>query len=51
VHGFLTGPDTLARHDEAHARHPGTDPQQLARVRARYHGSFAYITAVLRNGE
>src|SRR6266481_2654097 len=24
---------------------------QLARVRARYHGSFAYITAVLRNGE
>jgi hypothetical protein len=24
---------------------------QLARVRARYHGSFAYITGVLRNGE
>jgi hypothetical protein len=24
---------------------------QLAKVRARYHGSFAYITGVLRNGE
>ncbi len=24
---------------------------QLDRVRARYHGSFAYITGVLRNGE
>jgi hypothetical protein len=24
---------------------------QLATVRARYHGSFAYITGVLRNGE
>ena len=50
----------------ARARHPGTDPQlnhlaaagsrreELAaagQVRARYHGSFAYITGVLRNGE
>src|ERR1700751_3920155 len=24
---------------------------QLARIRARYHGSFAYITGVLRTGE
>src|ERR1700751_5098692 len=24
---------------------------QLAKVRARYHGSFAYITGVLRNGQ
>ena len=24
---------------------------QLAKVRARYHGSFAYITGVLRDGE
>jgi hypothetical protein len=24
---------------------------QLAKVRARYHGSFAYITAMFRNGE
>ena len=24
---------------------------QLTKVRARYHGSFAYITGVLRNGE
>ena len=24
---------------------------QLVKVRARYHGSFAYITGVLRNGE
>jgi hypothetical protein len=24
---------------------------QLARIRARYHGSFAYITGVLRNGQ
>src|ERR1700747_1511718 len=24
---------------------------QLARVRARYHGSFAYITGVLRDGQ
>ena len=24
---------------------------QLAKVRARYHGSFAYIAGVLRNGE
>src|ERR1700748_3456507 len=24
---------------------------QLAKVRARYHGGFAYITGVLRNGE
>ena len=24
---------------------------QLARIRARYHGSFAYITGVLRDGE
>src|ERR1700729_703195 len=24
---------------------------QLAKVRARYHGSFAYIPGVLRNGE
>jgi hypothetical protein len=24
---------------------------QLAKVRARYHGPFAYITGVLRNGE
>ena len=24
---------------------------QLAKVRARYHGSFGYITGVLRNGE
>jgi hypothetical protein len=24
---------------------------QLAKVRTRYHGSFAYITGVLRNGE
>src|SRR6266576_6505902 len=24
---------------------------QLAKVRARYHGSFAHITGVLRNGE
>src|ERR1700751_4586604 len=24
---------------------------QLARIRARYHGSFAYIKGVLRNGE
>ena len=24
---------------------------QLAKVRARYHGNFAYITGVLRNGE
>jgi hypothetical protein len=26
-HEILTGPHTPARHDEAHARHPGIDPQ------------------------
>src|SRR5262249_29797732 len=31
--------------------HAETNWPQLARVRARYHGSFAYITAVLRDGE
>ena len=31
--------------------HAGTNWPQLAKVRARYHGSFAYITGVLRNGE
>jgi hypothetical protein len=49
-----------------HARHPGVHPQlhhravagprrenwpQLAKVQARYHGSFAYITGVLPGGE
>ncbi len=32
--------------DHAEANWP-----QLAKVRARYHGSFAYITGVLRDGE
>ena len=31
--------------------HAGKNWPQLAKVRARYHGSFAYITGVLRNGE
>jgi len=31
--------------------HAETNWPQLAKVRARYHGSFAYITGVLRNGE
>ena len=31
--------------------HTETNWPQLAKVRARYHGSFAYITGVLRNGE
>src|SRR5947199_10278286 len=31
--------------------HAGQNWPQLAKVRARYHGSFAYITGVLRNGE
>ena len=64
--GILTGPDTTARHDEAHARYPESTRNsitlrlldhaeknwpQLAKVRARYHGSFAYITGVLRDGQ
>ena len=31
--------------------HAGKNWPQLAKVRARYHGSFAYITGVLRNGQ
>src|SRR5579863_9712594 len=31
--------------------HAETNWPQLAKVRARYHGSFAYITGVLRNGQ
>ena len=31
--------------------HAETNWPQLAKVRARYHGSFACITGVLRNGE
>src|SRR5712671_3332432 len=31
--------------------HAGKNWPQLAKVRARYHGSFAYITGVLRDGE
>ena len=31
--------------------HAGKNWPQLAKVRARYHGSFAYITGVLRTGE
>ena len=31
--------------------HTETNWPQLAKVRARYHGSFAYITGVLRDGE
>ena len=31
--------------------HAETHRPQLAKVRARYHGSFACITGVLRNGE
>jgi hypothetical protein len=31
--------------------HAGKNWPQLAKVRARYHGSFACITGVLRNGE
>jgi hypothetical protein len=31
--------------------HAGKNWPQLAKVRARYHGSFAYITSVLRDGE
>src|SRR5947207_13778080 len=31
--------------------HAGTNWPQLAKVRARYRGSFAYITGVLRDGE
>jgi hypothetical protein len=31
--------------------HAETNWPQLAKVRVRYHGSFAYITGVLRNGE
>jgi hypothetical protein len=30
--------------------HAETNWPQLAKVRARYHGSFAYITGVLRDG-
>jgi len=65
-HGIITRPDATARHNEAHARHPGIHPQlltlrlldhaeknwpQLKKVQARYHGSFAYITGVLPGGE
>jgi hypothetical protein len=39
-------PVTLRPLDHAERNWP-----QLAKVRARYHGSFAYITGVLRNGE
>jgi hypothetical protein len=31
--------------------HAGKNRPQLAKVRARYHGSFACITGVLRDGE
>jgi hypothetical protein len=31
--------------------HAETNWPQLAKIRARYHGSFAYITGVLRDGE
>ena len=31
--------------------HAAKNWPQLAKVRARYHGSFAYITGVLRDGE
>jgi len=31
--------------------HAGKNWPQLARTRARYHGSFAYITGVLRDGK
>jgi hypothetical protein len=31
--------------------HAETNWPQLVKVRARYHGSFAYITGVLRDGE
>ncbi|HEU5390836.1 MAG TPA: hypothetical protein VFV73_33530 [Streptosporangiaceae bacterium] len=31
--------------------HAETNWPQLARIRARYHGSFAYITGVLRDGQ
>ena len=37
-------PITLRRLDHAEKNWP-----QLARIRARYHGSFAYITGVLRD--
>src|SRR5690349_8391494 len=65
-HGILTGLGTTARHD-GHVPaipestrssvivrlldHAETNWPQLAKVRARYHGSFAYITGVLRNGQ
>jgi len=63
---ILTGPDTLARLDQAHARHPGIDSQldYLAAARSRREElaaacqspgqiprSFAYITGVLGDGE
>jgi hypothetical protein len=37
---------TLRLLDHAERNRP-----QLAKIRARYHGSFAYITGVLRDGE
>ena len=65
-HGILTGPGTAGRQD-GHVPaipeptrssitvrlldHAERNWPQLAKVRARYHGSFAYITGVLRDGE
>src|SRR6516164_4375341 len=64
-HGSLTGPDTprgMMRHMPAIPEstrssiilrlldHAETNWPQLAKVRARYHGSFAYITGLLRYG-
>ena len=62
-----TGPGTTARHDGSTcppsrnrpaARspcgsldHAEKNWPQLAKVRARYHGSFAYVTGVLRDGQ
>ena len=66
-HVIITRPDAFARHNEAHARHPGIHPRrsiivrlldhaehnwpQLAKVQARYRSPFAYITGVLPDGQ
>ena len=65
-HGIITRPDAAARHNEAMPAIPESTRSsiilrlldhaernwpQLAKVQARYHGSFAYITGVLPGGE
>ena len=64
--GIITRPDTAARHNEDMPAIPESTRSsiilrlldhaeknwpQLAKVQARYHGSFAYITGVLPGGE